>query len=118
MGRVHPSHGVDPESKRSGGTMKSFFRKLRWLMQRDRKEAELSEELQFHLEEEAEERRQKGLREADALSAARRELGNLTRVRENTRAVWGWTFLEQLVQDLRYALRAMVHNRAFTALAV
>src|SRR5262249_46662664 len=59
-----------------------------------------------------------GLREADALSAARRELGNLTRVRENTRAVWGWTFLEQLVQDLRYALRAMVHNRAFTALAV
>ncbi len=33
-----------------------FFRKLRWLTQRRRKEDELSEELQFHLDEEAEER--------------------------------------------------------------
>src|ERR1700751_2978772 len=32
--------------------------------------------------------------------------------------MWGWTFGEQLLQDLRYALRAMKNNRAFTALAV
>ena len=32
--------------------------------------------------------------------------------------MWNWTFLEQLVQDLRYALRAMGNSRAFTALAV
>ena len=36
--------------------MTSFFRKLRWLMRRPGKEAELQEELQFHLEEEAGER--------------------------------------------------------------
>jgi hypothetical protein len=30
----------------------SFFRKLRWLTRRSEKEAELREELQFHLEEE------------------------------------------------------------------
>src|SRR5205807_2757104 len=34
-----------------------------------------------------------------------------------TRAAWGWTLLEQLGQDLRYAIRTMLHNRAFTALA-
>jgi hypothetical protein len=34
--------------------MNSFFRKLRWLTERHNKEAELREELQFHLEEEAE----------------------------------------------------------------
>ena len=40
--------------------MNSFFRKLRWLTQRSEKEAELREELQFHLEEEAEQRQEDG----------------------------------------------------------
>jgi macrolide transport system ATP-binding/permease protein len=98
--------------------MISFFRKLRWLSQRDAKEAELRDELQFHLEEEAEERQTEGLSNADALWAARRDLGNLTLVQESTRAAWGWTLLEQLGMDLRYSLRTMLRNRAFTALAV
>src|SRR5215831_8817783 len=45
-------------------------------------------------------------------------MGNLTAVQENTRAAWGWTWLEQFAQDLRYAARVMWHSRAFTALAV
>jgi hypothetical protein len=36
--------------------MNSFFRKLHWLTKRRSKEVELREELQFHLEEEAEQR--------------------------------------------------------------
>jgi macrolide transport system ATP-binding/permease protein len=91
--------------------MNSFFRKLRWLMQRRRKEAELHEELQFHLEEEAEQR-------CGDRIAARRELGNLTLVEEDTRAAWGWTVLDQLGQDVRYACRTMAVNRLFTLLAV
>ena len=49
--------------------MRSFFRKLRWLTRRPDKEAELHEELQFHLEEEAEQRREQGLTEDEARSA-------------------------------------------------
>jgi macrolide transport system ATP-binding/permease protein len=98
--------------------MKSFFQKLRWLTQRPDKEAELREELQFHLAEEASEREAEGLRKEEAQWAARRELGNLTLVKEDTRAVWGWTLIEQLVQDLRYAVRTMLHNRAFSVLAL
>jgi hypothetical protein len=30
--------------------------------------------------------------------------------------MWTWVFWEQLVQDLRYALRTMINNRTFTAL--
>jgi hypothetical protein len=97
--------------------MNSFFRKLSWLAQRRRKEAELREELQFHLEEEAEEHQAEGSAE-EAKWAARRELGNVALLQENTRAAWGWTFGEQLIQDLRYALRAMINNPAFNALAV
>jgi macrolide transport system ATP-binding/permease protein len=99
--------------------MTPLFRKLFWLSQRPRKEDELREELQFHLDEETEQRREtEGLAMDQARWAARRDPGNLTLVQENTRAMWTWTVLEQILQDLRYALRTMVKNRGFTALAV
>src|SRR6266404_1179061 len=98
--------------------MKAFFRRLRWLTQRSRKEAELREELEFHLEEEAERHQAEGLAQEQSRWLARRELGNLTLVQEDTRAIWGWTILEQLGQDLRYAFRTMSANRLFTLLVI
>src|SRR5882724_3167816 len=97
--------------------MTSFFRKLSWLAQRRRKEDELREELQFHLDEEAEQRQAEGLARDQARWASGRDLGNVTLLKESTRAMWTWTLFEQLLQDLRYALRTMIGNRAFTALA-
>ena len=94
-----------------------LFRKFTWWLQRRRKEDELREELQFHLEQEAGERRADGLPEDQAKWAARRDLGNVTLLQENTRSLWSWILLEQLVQDVRYGLRAMFKNRLFTALA-
>jgi macrolide transport system ATP-binding/permease protein len=98
--------------------MTSFLRKLGWLARRAKKEAELQEELQFHLDEEAGERRAEGLETEGARLAARRELGNLTLLQEDTRASWTWTFLEQCVQDLRYAARTMAANKTFSTLAI
>jgi macrolide transport system ATP-binding/permease protein len=98
--------------------MRSFFRKLNWLTRRSRKEEELREELQFHLDEEADQQRAEGLAEQDARWAARRELGNLAQVQEDTRFVWGWTMFEQLIQDLRYACRTISANRLFSLLAI
>jgi predicted permease len=98
--------------------MNSFFRKLLWLTRRSGKETELREELQFHLQEEAEERQEHGLAEAEARWAARRELGNLALVEENTRATWGWARLEQLARDAGYGLRQIRQNPAFSAIAI
>ena len=53
--------------------MNSWLRKLGWLIRRRSKHRELEAELQFHLVEEAEERRLQGLSEREALAAARRE---------------------------------------------
>ena len=97
--------------------MTSFFRKFTWWLQRRRKEDELREELQFHLAEEADERQADGLPEDQARWAARRDLGNVTLLREDTRTLWSWILLEQLAQDVRYGLRTMFKNRLFTALA-
>jgi predicted permease len=98
--------------------MRSFLRKLTWLTARTRKETELADELRFHLEEEAEERRAAGLPPAAAVNAARRDLGNAAIVAENTRAAWTWTAWEQLLQDLRYGLRAMAANPGFSTIAI
>ena len=98
--------------------MSTFFRKLRWLTQRDRKEAELREELQFHLEEEAEERQALGLAEDQARSAARRDLGNLVLVQEDARATWGWTMLEDAWRDVRYGARLLLRNPGFAMVVV
>src|SRR5919198_3023193 len=96
----------------------TFLRKLGWLVRRGRKDAELREELQFHLDEDAGERIEDGAPADQARRAARRALGNLTLVEEDTRAAWTWTLLEQLVQDLRYGIRMIWANKTFSALTI
>ena len=98
--------------------MRVFFRKLGWWAGRRRKEADLGEELEFHLAEEAADRKAAGLTEEQARSAARRDIGNVTLVVEDTRAVWGWVLLEQAGQDLRYAARTLARSPSFTIAAV
>ena len=80
---------------------------------------ELQEELQFHLEEEARERQAQGLAAEDALRVAQRDLGNLALVKEDTRATWTWTFVEQFVQDVDdEALTLVEAQRHRVALAI
>jgi macrolide transport system ATP-binding/permease protein len=97
--------------------MISLLRRVQWWLQGSRKEAQLREELQFHLAKEAEERLAAGLQAEDARSAAQRDLGNEARVREDVRAVWTWRPLDELAQDVRYALRTMATHRAVTIFA-
>src|SRR5688572_15300982 len=118
MGSLCPSHGLDSESSRSGGTVKSLFRRLTWLTRRADREAELHAELQFHLDEEAKQRHADGLTEEAARWAARRELGNLALLEENTRATWGWPRLEHLARDAGYGLRQLRRNPLFSGLAI
>ena len=51
--------------------MNAFLRKLGWLAHRRRKEAELREELEFHLSAETEERKAAGLSEVHTLHVQR-----------------------------------------------
>jgi predicted permease len=92
--------------------------KIAWWVRRRQKEQDLREELEFHLSEEAEEREAAGLSRDAARAAARRHLGNVTLLTEDTRALWSWTLLEQFAQDVRYALRTMARNRAVSVFAV
>ena len=90
--------------------MKELFRRLQHWFQRDRFNRELEEEIQDHLARKA----------ADGATTdeARRRFGNVTSTMESSREAWSWMWLDQLSQDLRYALRTMNANRVFTAMAV
>ncbi len=98
--------------------MNEFLRKLAWLWRRRDKEADLRDELEFHLSEEAEDRISDGTSAAEARQAARRALGNVALVQEDTRASWTWAPLEQVLQDVRYAWRSMAANKSFSLLAI
>ena len=97
--------------------MTSLFRKLGWLLRRRSREEDLQAELRFHMEETAEEHRLKGASPQDAERAARRDLGSVALVREDTRAAWSWNWFEQFLQDFRYAVRTLIHNPVFTIMA-
>jgi hypothetical protein len=66
----------------------------------------------------AQERDMQAELESLAAMAEPGELGNMTHVAEEARAVWSWMWLEHLYRDVHYAFRTLRHNPAFTATAV
>jgi len=90
----------------------------RQLFARRRLYRELSEEIQAHLDEKVEELVADGMPREEAMQSARREFGNVGLIEENSREVWTWPSVEDLLFDIRYGLRALRHNPAFTAVAL
>lgn len=77
--------------------------------------AELEEELSFHRDAIARDLIARGYSPADARTAARRRMGNETLMREESRGVWLWPWLEGVWQDARVTVRGLRRSPAFTA---
>ena len=81
-------------------------------------ERDVDAELRLHADLERERQRDGGVPEEEALRAARRRLGNATLIRERTRDVWGWPWLDDLGRDVRHAVRAVGRSPGFAATVV
>ena len=91
---------------------------MRFLLWRKRRQAEMNEEIQSHLEMAVRDRMDRGEAAAEARAAAHREFGNAAVVREVTRDQWGWTRLENLCRDLHGGLRLLYKSPGFTVVAI
>jgi len=91
---------------------------LKRLFSRRRLYGELSEEIREHLEEKIEELVAGGMSREEAAYAARREFGSVTLTEEDSRTVWRWPRVENMIEDVRYGLRVLRKSPAFTAVAV
>ncbi len=100
----------------------SFWKRLRVqgraIFGRARVESELDAELRFHVEAHAEDLMRTGLSREEALRQARVKLGGLEQTKEECRDALGVTFVESLVQDVRFGLRMLRKNPGFLAVCV
>src|SRR5713226_7393559 len=90
---------------------------MKW-WQFKKRDADLERELRSDLELGEEEQREGGISEEEAPYAALRAFGNPTLIREQTRAIWRWNWLESLARDLRFSLRTLRRTPGFTVIAV
>src|SRR5256885_8109899 len=94
---------------------------MKWMKQlflRRRIYGDLSDEIQAHLEEKIAELVARGMPRTEAAAAARREFGNVTLTKEDSREVWRWPSIENLLTDVGYGLRMLSKSPGSTAAVV
>jgi predicted permease len=92
-----------------------FLRRLRHWAHFSSRQEDIRNELAFHREMIERELLDRGYAPDNARYEAQRRMGNDTMMRENARAVWVAPRLEAVLQDVKYALRAMRRTPALTA---
>jgi len=94
---------------------------MNWFKQqfsRGRLYNDLSDEIQQHLEEKIEQLVASGMSREEAAHTARREFGNVTLIKEDSREIWSWPAIESFFADIRYALRTLRKNPGVAAVVV
>ena len=94
------------------------YRRLRFLLLRDRYTAELEEEMRIHLELREGRLRERGVPPAEARYLARRRFGNTGHLQEQSRDMWGLSWFEHASADVRFAIRRLRHRPGFSVATI
>ena len=93
-------------------------RRFRFFVSRNAFERDLDDELRFHIEMETARNVQRGLPPSEARARAEREFGGMANYKDEVRDVRGITLIDDIMRDLRHALRNLKRTPAFTIVAV
>src|SRR5206468_559107 len=114
-----------PDCADEGGLVMSWLQwiyivplRLRSLFRRRQVEQDLDDELSFHLAMEASRHTEAGLAESEADRRARRAFGGLAQAKDACRDALRMGWVDGVIRDVRYALRAFRHSPTFTLVAV
>src|SRR6266446_3221758 len=91
--------------------------RLRSLFRRKNVEAEVDEELRFHFEKQVSKFMQSGMPPQEAKRRARLEFGGMEQLKEEHRDARGISFVETLMQDVRYGTRTLRKSAGFASVA-
>ena len=88
--------------------------RLRVILSPESYARDVEREIRFHLELDSMHRRNAGMSQSNADSAARRQFGNVTYTREEVRGMSAQHTVDRLRQNLRFAIRGLAHSPGFT----
>jgi putative ABC transport system permease protein len=77
----------------------------------------LEDDIRDHIERETQDNLERGMSPEEAHRQAVLKFGNVALAKEDTRAVWGWRWLDQLAQDSRYAVRVLRRRPMYALLS-
>jgi putative ABC transport system permease protein len=98
--------------------MHDLWLRLKTVFKRRQLDRDLGEELEFHLAMKEQKLIEQGMPPREAHYAARRSLGNVTSLKETSREMWIFPWLETFVQDIRYGLLQLRRSPGFTVVAI
>lgn len=98
--------------------LREWIHRLSGSLRQGRRDQELEQELQLHLELAAEEARRRGESPEEARRAARLHLGNVSQAMEAYRDQRGLPWLDSLASDVRFGWRQLNKHRAVSLAAI
>src|SRR5690242_2571214 len=98
--------------------LRAWFSRLFGLFSKNRRDAEMAEEMRQHIDLLIDRKIAAGMSATDARNAALREFGGVEQIKEIAREQRIWRWADEFVQDVRFGARMLLRTPGFSLLAI